>query len=101
MAQQHEPGHHQATARSIRRKWSQEDNRIVMECYYHSEPGRIGYRKRMHSIWTCKDMFPVTEQKLIDQKNQIIKKQWLSNLELEEIKQSIEDAVYWKDRTRE
>ena len=50
MAQQHEPGHHQATARRIRRKWSQDDNRIVMECYYRSEPGRIGYRKRMHSI---------------------------------------------------
>jgi len=94
MAQQHEPGRHQATARRIRRKWSQEDNRIVMECYYRSEPGRIGYRKRMHNIWTSKDMFPVTEQRLIDQKSQIIKKQWLSNLELEEIKQSIEDAVY-------
>ena len=94
MAQQHEPGRHQATARRIRRKWSQEDNRIVMECYYRSEPGRIGYRKRMHNIWTSKDMFPVTEQRLIDQKSQIIKKQWLSNLELEEIQQSIEDAVY-------
>ena len=52
------------------------------------------YRKRMHSIWTSKDMFPVTEKRLIDQKNQIIKKQWLSNLEHEEINLSIEDAVY-------
>ena len=73
MAQQHEPGRHQATARRIRRKWSQDDNRIVMECYYRSEPGRIGYRKRMHSIWTSKAMFPVTEQRLLEQKNQIIK----------------------------
>ena len=94
MAQQHESGRHQATARRIRRKWSQDDNRIVMECYYRNELGRIGYRKRMHSIWANKDMFPVTEQRLIGQKNQITKKQWLSNLELEEIKQSIEDAVY-------
>ena len=39
-------------------------------------------------------MFPVTEQRLVDQKNQITKKQWLSNLELEEIKRSIEDALY-------
>ena len=94
VAQQHEPGRHQATARKVRRKWSQNDNRIVMEYYYRSEPGRsIGYRKRMHSIWTSNDMFPVTEQRLLDQKNQIIKKQWLSSLELEEIKQSIEDAV--------
>ena len=94
MAQQHEPGRHQATARRIRRKWSQDDNRIVMECYYRNELGRIGYRKRMHSIWANKDMFLVTEQRLIDLKNKITKKQWLSNLELEEIKQSIEDAVY-------
>ena len=96
MAKQHEPGRHQATARRNRRKWSQGDYRIVMECYYYyrSEPGCTGYSKRMHSIWTRRDMFPVTEQKLIDQKNQIIKKQWLSNLEHEEIKQSIEDALY-------
>ena len=48
----------------------------------------------MHSICTSNNMFPVTEQRLIDQKNQIRRKQWLCNLELEEIKQSIEDAVY-------
>ena len=94
MAQQHEPSCGQATARRIRQKWSQDDNRIVMECCYRSKPGHIGYRKRMHSIWTRKDMFHVTEQRLLDQKNQIIKKQWVSNLEFEESKQSIEDAVY-------
>ena len=48
-----------------------------MECHYRSEPGRIGYRKRMHSISTSKNMFPVTEQRLIDQKNQMKKKQSL------------------------
>ena len=94
MAQKHEPCPHQATARRISRKWSQDDNRILMECYYRSELGRIGYRKRMHSICTSNNMFPVTEQRLIDQKNQIRRKQWLCNLELEEIKQSIEDAIY-------
>ena len=94
MAQQQGPGLQQTTARRIRRKWSQDDNRIVMECYYSSEPGRNGYRKRMHSVWFSKGMFPVTEQRLVDQKNQITKKQWLSNLELEEIKRSIEDASY-------
>ena len=65
-----------------------------MECYYCSEPRRIGYRKRMHSIWTNKDILLVTEQRLTDQKNLIIKKQWLSDLELEDIKQSIKNAVY-------
>ena len=56
MAQQHEPGLHQATARRIRRKWSLNDNRIVVKCYYRSDPGRIGYRKGMHCIFARKDM---------------------------------------------
>ena len=60
MAQQHEPGRQQATARRIRRKWSQDDNKIFMECYYSSEPGRNGYRKRMHNVWISRGMFPVT-----------------------------------------
>ena len=38
-AMQRGPGRHYATAvRSMRRKWSQEENRVVMECYYRSEP---------------------------------------------------------------
>ena len=45
MEEQRGPGRHPATAPRIqRRKWSQEDNRIVMECYYQSEPRRNGYR---------------------------------------------------------
>ena len=37
-------------------------------------------------------MFPVTEQRLMDQKNNIVKKKWLSDLELEEIRRNIEDV---------
>ena len=84
---QHGPGRHPATARNAkRRKWTQEENRIVMECFYQSNPDSYGYRKRMHNIWTEKNMFPVTEQRLQDQKSNIIKKGWFSKLELEEIK---------------
>ena len=39
-------------------------------------------------------MFNITEQRLIDQKNQIVKKQWLSSLELEEIQRNVDDAAY-------
>ena len=35
-------------------------------------------------------MFQIIEQRLVDQANQIRKKQWLSDLELEEIRQLIE-----------
>ena len=74
MEEQRGSGRHPATAPRIqRRKWSQEDNRVVMECY-QSEPRRNGHRKRMHRYWMEKEMFPVTEQWLLDLKNIIVKK---------------------------
>ena len=85
--QQPVPSHQQTTTqRRVRRKWYQEDNRRVMECYYQSTPSRNGYRKRMLQIWVEKGMFQVTEQRLVVQANQIRTKQWLSELELEEIR---------------
>ena len=36
-------------------------------------------------------MFNVTEQRLVDQKNNILKRKWLSDLELQEIQRNIED----------
>ena len=36
-------------------------------------------------------MFNVTEQRLVGQKNKILKRKWLSDLELEEIQRNIED----------
>ena len=39
----------------------------------------------MHAIWRDKGMFNITEQRLMDQQNQIGKKQWFTKLELEEI----------------
>ena len=45
----------------------------------------------MHAIWNEMGMFNVTEQKLYDQKNNILKRKWLSDLELEEIQRNIED----------
>ena len=65
-----------------------------MECYYLSEPGEKGYRKRMHAIWNQQGMFSVTEQRLVDQANQIRKRKWLSDLELEEINRNIQDAAH-------
>ena len=52
IGEQDDTCHHQTTAdrRKIRRIWSQEENRIVMQCFYRSEYGRNRYRKRMHVI---------------------------------------------------
>ena len=91
-AQQRGPGRQPATARRIRKKWSYQENRIVMECFFRSNPKVIGYRKRMHNLWKDMGMFQITEQRLLDQKAQIMKKKWLTDLELEEIKRLIEDA---------
>ena len=94
MVQQHGPGRHPATARRTQRKWSHEENRVVMECFYKSNPKKVGYRKRMHNLWIEHGMFVITEQRPVDQKSQIIKKKWLSELELEAIRRSIYDAEY-------
>lgn len=51
--------------------------------YPQIEPTRIGYQKRKHKIKAEKDMFLLNEQRLLDQKGLIVKRQWLSQLELE------------------
>ena len=45
----------------------------------------------MHAIWRDKGVLNLTKQRLMDQQSQIKKKQWLLNLELEEIQRRIED----------
>ena len=42
---------------SKRRKWTSQDNKIVMESYLLSEPKIRGYRKHMLSLWQQKGMF--------------------------------------------
>ena len=45
----------------------------------------------MNVIWNEMGMFNVTEQRLVDHKNNILKRKWLLGLELEEIQRTIED----------
>ena len=81
--QQGGPGRNHTTAKGgRRRKWSQEVNRIVIECYYS-----MGYIEKMHMIWKEYGMLDVKEQRLLDQKWQIVTKKWFSDLELNEIKE--------------
>jgi hypothetical protein len=67
-------------------------NVVAMECYYWSQlvdaegkPAR-GYRKRMHEMWKAKGLFSVSEQRLCDQVRAIMRKGWLSGVELEFIR---------------
>lgn len=84
--QQPTPGRHQATART---KWNKEVNRIVMRCFYMSEPSRRGYRRRMLGIWKERGVFEVSEQRLADQARAIRTNGWLSEVELEEISRAV------------
>ena len=68
-----------------RRKWSSQENKVVMECYILSEPKVRGYRKRMLSLWLSKGMFWVSEQRLVDQANVIRRNRWMTEIELEEL----------------
>ena len=56
-----------------------------MECYLLSEPKIRGYRKHMLSLWLQKDVFWVSEQKLVDQANTICRNSWMNELEIEQL----------------
>ena len=43
-------------------------------------------------------MFNVTEQRLLDQKNNIVKRKWPSDLELQEIQRNIKDIGHGEVR---
>ena len=65
-----------------RRIWTREENQLVLECYFRSNPSQRGYRKRMMEIWQERSTFQTTSQRLADQVRTIMKKSWLPDLEL-------------------
>ena len=81
--------HHASPVISKRRKWTSQENTIVMECYLLSEPKIRGYRKRMLSLWLQKGMFWVSEQRLVDQANIIGTNTWMTELEIEELERKL------------
>ena len=87
--------HHANPVISKRRKWTSQENKIVMECYLLSEPKIRGYRKRMLSLWLQKGMFWVSEQRLVDQANIICRNSWMTELDIEELerKVTVSDSV--------
>ena len=92
VGQQVSSGRYPATAmgesrpRKTRCQWSLEENSMLIECYMKSIPEKRGYRQRMIKIWKEKGMFNVSEQRLADQVRVILKSDWLTTVELEEIK---------------
>ena len=72
------------TRKGKNRKYSKEENMLIMECYLYSNPSRLGYRKRMLELWNSKSLFFITKQWLFHQANNVHKRGWLIEIELEE-----------------
>ena len=86
---QGETGRIPARGRMIRRKWDREKNEEVYRCYTLSKPEERGYRKRMLQIWEQRGNTIESEQRLCDQMKMIMKNEWLSAVEREEIRRKL------------
>ena len=73
----------------MRRKWTSQDNKIVMKYYLLSEPQIRGYRKYMLSFWLQKGIFWLSEQRLVDQTNTIRRNSWMTELAIEELERKV------------
>ena len=63
--------HHANPVISMRRKWTSQENKIIMKCYLLNEPKIRAYRKHMLSLRLQRDMFWVSEQRSVDEANTI------------------------------
>ena len=86
-AQQSRPCENVKTAG--RQKWSKEENILLWKCYLLSKPKVRGYRKRFHNIWLDNGGKDIKEQNLCDQRSQILKKGWLTKVEMEIIERNL------------
>ena len=73
----------------VRRRWTKEVSKLVMRCFYKSDPTRTGYRKQMIALWRDIGTFEITEQRLVDQVRVIRANEWLTEVELQEIAKKI------------
>ena len=94
--------HHANPVISKRRKWTSQENKIIMECYLLSETKIRGYKKRMLNLWLQKGMFWVLEQLLVDQVNTICRNSWMNEFEIEELERKVtgSDSVIAEEARR-
>ena len=71
------------------RKWTKEDNKLALHCYFKSNSIQREYRKRRIEIWEECARFQTTSPRLAAQVRTIIKKIWFSDLEILEIHQKV------------
>ena len=92
--------HHANPVISKRRKWSSQENKIVMQCYLLNEPKVRGYRKCILSLWLIKGMFWVSEQRLVDQANTICRNSWMTELEIDKLERNFAENDSYKEEER-
>ena len=87
MGEHRGPDHISASARQ---SWTKEVNKLLMRCFYFSEPKKRGYRKRMHARWREIGVFERSEQQICCQARAIRINGWLSDVELKELEKEEE-----------
>ena len=78
-------------------RWKKEVNKLVMGCFYQSDPTRRGYKKRMIAIWREIETFDITYQRLVDHARVIRTNEWLTVVELEEVRRQILTPRYGEE----
>ena len=73
----------------VRRRWTKDENRLVMRCFYQSNPTRRGYHKPMTAIWREIGTFEITKKRLVDQVRVVRTNEWLTEVELEKIRRKL------------
>ena len=68
----------------MKRRWTKEVKKLVIKCFYQSDPTRRVYQKRMIAIWREIGTFEITEQRLVDQARVIRTNECLTEVKLEE-----------------
>ena len=69
-----------------KKKWTITEDKEVLMCYFEADLSQRGYRKRMHNIWLSKHSdSTISEWRLGDQSNVIMRRNLLTSVEIEEI----------------
>ena len=76
----------------VKRIWSKADYKVAMECFLRAPKGGRGVGKRTLDLWLDRGMFDISENNLMNQIRVFKKKQWLTSVEIEEMKRLIENG---------
>ena len=92
--------HHANPVIRKRKNWFSLENMIVVECYLLSEPKVRGYRKCLLSLWLDKNIFWVSEKRLVVQANTFCRNSWMTELEIEELERNLAENDSYKEQKR-